>query len=95
MATRGEVGDWDLFGRCDDSPVDALKLTEESEAFRVTLQMASAPFWNIGVGGRQARDVCCYAQEKHGFRPNCGLLRETPPLYGTAVVLKQEKCQRR
>lgn len=26
-------------------------LTEESEAFRVTLQMASAPFWNIGVGG--------------------------------------------
>lgn len=36
---------------CDDSPVDALMLTEESEAFRVTLQMVSAPFWNIGVGG--------------------------------------------
>lgn len=26
-------------------------LTKESEAFRVTLQMASAPFWNIRVGG--------------------------------------------
>lgn len=31
--------------------MDALKLTEESEAFRVILQMASAPFWNIGMGG--------------------------------------------